>query len=816
MFARLYQNIVIEKPKTVLTLLILFLLVFGYHAKDFKLDASSDTLLLENDPDLEYLREISNKYGAKDFLILTYTPKKKLISDSSINNLLSLKYKIQSLKWVHSVITLLDIPLLNSTDQTLTEKLQNFSTLKSEGIDRSKGFNEILNSPVFRNFIISEDGNTTAIIVNIKEDKKLKELISKNNQYKKKIKNNEKTVNYDQFVIEFENYKSLNKKINHKNILEIRELIKNYESIGKIHLGGIPMIADDMMSFIKNDIIVFGAGVFLFIVATLWFVFRKLLWIIVPLGSCFFAVTIMMGLLGLLGWKVTVISSNFIALMLILTMAMNIHMSVRYLQIKKENPNLKNINVILMTTNKMFWPILYTVLTTVCAFLSLIFSEIKPIIDFGWMMTLGLFTSFVITFTLLPTILNFLSNNKIEIEEEKKSIVTSYLSNVAINNSKIIFSITSLIIFLSIIGISKLEVENSFINYFNKNTEIYKGMKLIDDKLGGTTPLEIILKFPGKSKATKTDDDFDDWEEDEDLNNDKYWFTKDKIDKIDKVHNYLNTLDGVGKVLSFSSILQVAKQLNNDKELGTLEMGVLYSKIPDSIKKEIIDPYISIKDNEARINLRIKDSQKGLRRNELINKIQYDLENKLNLKKKEFRLAGVLILFNNLLQSLFKSQILTLGFVMIGIFIMFLVLFRNLTLSFIGVIPNFIAAFFILGIIGLLGIPLDMMTITIAAITIGIAVDNSIHYIYRFKEEFSSYKNYKKTIKVCHSTVGTAILNTSITIIFGFSILVFSNFIPTIYFGVFTGIAMLVAMLSVLTLLPKLLLIIKPFGTQTT
>ena len=816
MFARLYQNIVIEKPKTVLTLLILFLLVFGYHAKDFKLDASSDTLLLENDPDLEYLREISNKYGAKDFLILTYTPKKKLISDSSINNLLSLKYKIQSLKWVHSVITLLDIPLLNSTDQTLTEKLQNFSTLKSEGIDRSKGFNEILNSPVFRNFIISEDGNTTAIIVNIKEDKKLKELISKNNQYKKKIKNNEKTVNYDQFVIEFENYKSLNKKINHKNILEIRELIKNYESIGKIHLGGLPMIADDMMSFIKNDIIVFGAGVFLFIVATLWFVFRKLLWIIVPLGSCFFAVTIMMGLLGLLGWKVTVISSNFIALMLILTMAMNIHMSVRYLQIKKENPNLKNINVILMTTNKMFWPILYTVLTTVCAFLSLIFSEIKPIIDFGWMMTLGLFTSFVITFTLLPTILNFLSNNKIEIEEEKKSIVTSYLSNVAINNSKIIFSITSLIIFLSIIGISKLEVENSFINYFNKNTEIYKGMKLIDDKLGGTTPLEIILKFPGKSKATKTDDDFDDWEEDEDLNNDKYWFTKDKIDKIDKVHNYLNTLDGVGKVLSFSSILQVAKQLNNDKELGTLEMGVLYSKIPDSIKKEIIDPYISIKDNEARINLRIKDSQKGLRRNELINKIQYDLENKLNLKKKEFRLAGVLILFNNLLQSLFKSQILTLGFVMIGIFIMFLVLFRNLTLSFIGVIPNFIAAFFILGIIGLLGIPLDMMTITIAAITIGIAVDNSIHYIYRFKEEFSSYKNYKKTIKVCHSTVGTAILNTSITIIFGFSILVFSNFIPTIYFGVFTGIAMLVAMLSVLTLLPKLLLIIKPFGTQTT
>jgi predicted RND superfamily exporter protein len=415
---------------------------------------------------------------------------------------------------------------------------------------------------------------------------------------------------------------------------------------------------------------------------------------------------------------------------------------------------------------------------------------------------------------LLPTILNFLSSNKVEIKEKNKSIITDFLSNVAINNSKTIYSVTALVIFLSIIGISKLELENSFINYFNKNTEIYKGMKLIDDKLGGTTPLEIILKFPAKSKETKEDDEFDDWDEDENSNNDKYWFTKDKIDKITKVHNYLDGLENVGKVLSFSSILQVAEQLNNNKELGTLEMGILYSKMPDSIKKEIIDPYISIKDNEARINLRIIDSKKNLRRNELINKIQNDLENKLNLNKDEFKLAGVLILFNNLLQSLFKSQILTLGLVMVGIFIMFLILFKNLTLSFIGVVPNFIAAFFILGIIGLLGIPLDMMTITIAAITIGIAVDNSIHYIYRFKEEFSSTKNYESTLKLCHSTVGTAILNTSITIVFGFSILVFSNFIPTIYFGVFTGLAMLLAMISVLTLLPSLILLTKPFGKK--
>lgn len=815
MFARLYQSTVIEKPRTILTLLILCLLFFGYYTKDFKLDASSDTLLIENDPDLKYLREITDRYGAKEFLVLTFTPKESLISDSSINNLLNLKKEIQNFDWVHSVITILDIPLLNNSDKPLSERLENIVTLKNNNVDRDKGFNEIVNSPVFRNFVVSEDGTTTAIIVNIKEDQKLKNLIIKNNEFKERINNKEKVNNYDEFKIEFENYKNLVKKKNHENILEIRKLIQNYAEMAKIHLGGIPMIADDMMSFIKNDIVIFGTGVFLFIVATLWFIFRKFVWIIVPLSSCFFAIVIMTGLLGMLGWKVTVISSNFIALMLILTMAMNIHMSVRYLQIKKNNSDIPNSSIILITTAKMFWPILYTVLTTICAFLSLIFSEIKPIIDFGWMMTLGLITSFFVTFTLLPTILNFISKDKIEIKEESKSIVTNFLANVSIYNSKIIFSLTFLIIILSIVGISKLEVENSFINYFNKNTEIYKGMKLIDDKLGGTTPLEIILKFPAKSEEAKEDDEFDDWDEDENSNNDKYWFTKDKIDKITKVHNYLDGLENVGKVLSFSSILQVAEQLNNNKELGTLEMGVLYSKMPDSIKKEIIDPYISIKNNEARINLRIIDSKKNLRRNELINKIQNDLENKLNLNKDEFKLAGVLILFNNLLQSLFKSQILTLGFVMVGIFIMFLILFKNLTLSFIGVVPNFIAAFFILGIIGLLGIPLDMMTITIAAITIGIAVDNSIHYIYRFKEEFSSTKNYESTLKLCHSTVGTAILNTSITIVFGFSILVFSNFIPTIYFGVFTGIAMLLAMISVLTLLPKLILIIKPFGPQS-
>ena len=789
MLAKFYQKKISENTRFILSILFICLLTSLYFSKDFRLDASSETLLLDGDPDLRYLNEINERYNSKEFLVLTYSPKESMISNSSINNLLSLKYKIQSLEWVHNVITVLDVPLLNSSDETLNEKLRNFSTLKSEGIDKESGFSEILNSPVFKNFVISEDGKTSGIIVYIKEEKKLNDK----NDIKK-----------------LQNYKDSKNKKNRENIKEIRDIIKEYSKNSKIYLGGIPMIADDMMSFIKNDIIIFGVGVLFFILATLWLIFKKVIWIIVPLSSCLFAVLIMIGVLGFLGWKVTVISSNFIALMLILTMAMNIHISTRFLQLKKEFPNLNKSKIIELTTSKMFLPILYTVLTTICAFLSLIFSGIKPVIDFGWMMTVGLITSILTTFTLLPCLLSlYPEKNLFEIHQNKKSKITNFLENFTIKNINIIFASSILLILISIFGISKLKVENSFINYFNKNTEIYKGMKLIDEKLGGTTPLDIILKFPKEISETELNNE-DDWGEEDD-DDTKYWFTKDKIDKIRKVHNYVESLEHVGKVLSFSSVLKVAEGLNNNRPLGSLEMGILYTKLPENIKNEIVTPYISITESEARINLRLKDSNKNLRRNDFINQIENDLKNKLNFKPEEFKLAGVLIIFNNLLQSLFKSQILTLGFVMLGIFFMFLVLFRNIKLSIIGVVPNFIAAFLILGIIGIFDIPLDMMTITIAAITIGIAVDNSIHYIYRFKEELLKLNDYNKTLKVCHSTVGVAILNTSITIVFGFSILVLSNFIPTIYFGIFTGLAMIFAMILVLTLLPSFLLTFKPF-----
>ena len=820
MFGYIYKKIIIDFSKITVACLTILIGFSLFQAKNFNLDASSDALLLEGDPDLKYLREVNQTYGSKDFLFLTYTPISSFVEKETILNLQLLKSKVEKLTWVDSVITIIDVPLLKSTDEGLMERLKNYKTLAYPEIDRKRGFEEILNSPIYKNYVISEDGKTSGIVVYLKKDERLAEYIKvKEKYFNQSIESGlskEEKRNYKKFLKEYEEYKNLYNVRNHQNITEIRDVINKYGENAKIHLGGIPMIADDMMSYIKNDIVVFGIGVFIFIIFTLWLIFRNFKWVAMPLLGCATSVIIMIGLLGLIGWKVTVISSNFIALMLILNMAMNIHVTVRFLQLKKEFPKLTKSEAVLEASNKMMLPILYTVLTTICAFLSLVFSGIKPIIDFGWMMTLGLIVSLFVTFLLLPSLLNiFSSDNEINIKDTEKSLITSALSSFTKNNKTIIFGFTFLIILLSIVGISKLEVENSFINYFDKETEIYKGMKKIDDDLGGTTPLNIILKFPAKQKISVEEDEFSEWEEEDETseNKEKYWFTRDKMDKIIKVHDYLESLPEIGKVLSFGSILRVAEDLNN-RELQSLEIAVLYSKIPDTIKKEIVTPYISVEKDEARISIRIKDSLENLRRNDLIKKINTELNTKLNFEKDEYKLTGVLILFNNLLQSLFKSQILTLGIVMLGIFLMFFILFRNLVISFIGVVPNFIAAFFILGIIGLLGIPLDMMTITIAAITIGIAVDNSIHYIYRFKEEFKKLNDYNKTLDRCHSTVGIAILNTSLTIVFGFSILVLSNFIPTIYFGVFTGIAMLLAMISVLTLLPKLILILKPFNVD--
>ena len=810
---QLYKKF-LERPKLILIALILIFSFSVYNAKNFQLDASADSLLLENDPDLNYLRSVNERYSSEEFFVITYSPKKK-INEESLKELRKFVDEINNIKWVSKSISVLNAPLFESSDLPLIEKIKNIQYIVTPGIEINRALNELKNSPVYKKLIINEDATTFGIVVYIKDNKEYLSALKTNKIFLDKQQNSKLS---EKDLKEFESQNKILEKLkkeHNKNLefynIEIRSHISKYKNIADINLSGIPMIADDLISFVKKDITVFGSGVFIFIIITLWFIFRDIRWVVFPLLSCFLSIAIMVGMLGYLNWKVTVISSNFISLMLILTMEINIHYVERYKQLQAEFPKKKENYLAYLTTTKIFTPILYAVLTTALAFLSLIFCDIKPVIDFGWMMTLGLFISLFVSMILLPYLIIKFKPKATPIHESKESKLAEIFSSIALNQRFLVLAFSTIILILSIYGLTKLKVENSFINYFDKKTEIYQGMKLIDEKLGGTTPLEIILKFKDSdSKSNKNDDDFF---QDSDSNEykDSYWFTNFRVNNIVNVHQYLETLPEIGKVLSFYSVLQLGEKINDNKKLGPLEMAILYSKLPDDIKKSIVTPYVSIENNEARISLRIIDSNPNLNRKELLIKIQKDLEEKLNLNKDEFKITGILVIFNNLLQSLFDSQIKTLGITFAGIFILLLILFKSLSWSIVAAIPNFTAALFILGSLGLFNIPLDMMTITIASISVGIAIDNSIHYIYRFREEFKINKNYKKTIEICHKSVGKAIVNASLTIVFGFSILIFSNFIPSIYFGIFTGLAMLTAMTLVLTLMPQLIAIIKPF-----
>lgn len=819
-----YRSVVLNHPVFTIFLLMLVFGFFVSHAKDFKLDASADALLLENDEDLKIFRDLNERYAIKDFLFVTFTPNLDLFSDSSLHIIASLRDELKQLELTDSIVTLLDVPLVKQIKGSLSEVTNNYRTLESDDVDKVKAKAELLSSPIYKELIISLDGNTTALQVNLKGNNTFRELLHKRNalllRQEEGILTSDESKQLEEVSDAFALLKNEINQKDHQNILNIRAIMKKYEQFGALHLGGVTMITDDMVSFIKNDLLVFGIGVFVFLVVMLSIIFRKPRWVILPLLSCAFAGALMIGLLGLVGWNVTVISSNFISLMLIITMSMNVHLVVRYRQLRNDLPDFNQQDLVMEMASKMVWPCFYTALTTIMAFGSLVVSGIKPVIDFGWMMTIGLTVTFVTTFLLFPALLVLMKKPELEQDKHDGFQMMHILSAFTVNHGNKILLLSVLLVVVSGIGISKLEVENSFINYFSKDTEIYRGLKLIDDKLGGTTSLDIILKFEEEPEEELSGDLAD---EEDDFNFDfgggaegdpaDYWFTPDKLDDVKKIHDYLEGLPAVGKVLSLASLIRVGEDVNQG-EFDAFELAIVYKRMPEDLKSSMIDPYISIEDNEARINLRILDSLENLRRKELLEQIHSDLTGKLGFSEDRIAISGLLVLYNNMLQSLFKSQILTLGVVMVGIALMLLVLFRSVPLAIIGIIPNILAAGIILGLMGWFRIPLDMMTITIAAITIGIAVDNSIHYIYRFREEFARRQDYIETLHYCHANIGKAVFYTAITIIVGFSILVMSNFIPTIYFGLLTAFAMLVAFFAALTLLPKLILIWKPFTPQ--
>lgn len=897
--SEVYFYCVLKKPLLTLIILLLSIGLLSTQLPKLKIDASSDALTLEYDKDLDYFREIAKRYQSGDFLVITYTPKQDLFTDQTLDHLAQLRDELLKVEGISGANSILDVPLLYSPPVSLTEVAKGIKTLSDGGVDYGLAKQEFLNSPIYKDMLLGPDGKTTAILLTLATDNRYIELVRERDALRQQRDTSglspESAAKLEAVSKVFLDYRTESAVESRERVQAVRDVVAKYKTDAAIFVGGVTMITADMVDFISSDIMVFGIGIVLFIIIILSIIFRQWQFVFLPLLTCVTSLVFMLSFLGAIDWRLTIISSNFVALLLIVCLMITIHLIVRYQEFCVENSIESGIDAreenLRSTLNFMFKPCLYTALTTIVAFTSLVVSGIRPVIDFGWMMTIGLSAAFFFAFIIIPAGLMVLPKTKVDRRKDNSAALTLLFSRFTEKRGGLILFLGLVAVAVSVVGMSRLKVENRFIDYFHSSTEIHQGMLVIDQQLGGTITLDVILdrKKPNtaqvtqKSEATQNSsgieiesdefssaasddpfandpfapavaapdefeqnagddpfadtgdpfaqDDTDPFEQDtfeqapfasnttnaasqSDINlTNNYWFTQVGMERIEEVHNYLESLSEVGKVQSLAMAYKVARDLNG-KSLNNFELALMGKALPEDITSFLIDPYLAKDQEQTRITMRVKETDINLQRDELLKVVRNHLVSELEFDEEQVNLTGVLVLYNNMLQSLFSSQILTIGAVFIGILLMFIVLFRSLSLSLIALIPNMLAALAVLGGMGLAGIPLDMMTITIAAIAVGIGVDDAVHYIYRYREEFNKEKNYIKAMHNAHGSIGKAMYYTSVTVIVGFSILALSKFIPSIYFGLLTSLAMFAAIVASLTLLPKLILIFKPLGNE--
>lgn len=842
----LYQTVVFKHAKYVLLLIALLLLVLSPHAAKFRLDASSDSLVLENDKSLKYFRDVVANYSTADFLILTYSPLEgaDLFSDEVLQDIVVLRERLLELSEADSVISILDVPLVQSPPLTLSELNGAPQLLLDDETDRNLAREELRSSQLYRDLLVSNDFSTTAIILPLKPDPDVTSLYKRRTELRE-LKSLNKLSDAELIELQQVTQEHLAKLTVFQNkqsqfIQQVRDVAAMHEDKASIFLGGLPMIVADSTQFIESDVVVFGSAAILVIIFILIVAFRQFGWVVMPLLTCVTTGFLVVCLLGLLDWPISVVSSNFMSLLLIITLSLNIHLIVRYRELRKEQPNNSQFELLTETVRSKFIPCVYTALTTMVAFASLIVSGIRPVIDFGWIMCLGIVMAVFITFTVFPSLaLMIRAKATTQNRDALSKVILSGAQQAT--NKRLLASIGFLLVTAcAAYGLMNLTVENRFIDYFKPNTEIYQGMIKIDEKLGGTTPMDIIIDAPNEffvqqqkiaerqqaldNEVLEEDDfldgfedEFDDFEDEfsdgaatENLTISSYWFNEQGLALVKAIQADLEALPETGKVLSLASSMSIFDNLKDAKPMDNIDLAFMHSVLSQENKDTLFTPYMSADGNQLHISIRVFETQKGLDREKLIDDVRQLLISRHGIKDEQINISGMLVLYNNMLNSLFSSQIMTLGTVFIVIFLMFIVLFQNAKLALITIIPNLFSAAVVLGVMGIFKIPLDLMTITIAAISVGIAVDNSIHFVHRFSDELAHTGDYAQSIRTTIDNVGQAMFYTTLVITSGFLIMVFSNFVPTMYFGVLTALAMVTALIANLIMLPMLIAKFKP------
>jgi uncharacterized protein len=809
-----YDRTVIAHPVITLFTAVLLVASLGMFAPRFQLDASSETLVMEHDEAVRFYRVIRARYESDDFLVVTYTPHGGLFTEPALDRLAQLRDALRGIDQVVSVMTLLDVPLLDGLDVSLTDLPSDPDALSCDGPDRVTDCRRAIDSGLYRNLLVSPDGNTSGIRVDLGQDELYRALQRERDLLRIRVQSEgidpagrRTLADLDARIAE---RSAVVRALEAAAIAEVREVIDGFRDEAVIHLGGVPMIAVDSIAFIRADLVNFGAAVGAFIVLILFIAFRRWYWVVLPVATCAATVVSMVGLLGLLGWPVTVVSSNFISLLLILNLALVVHLIVRYRELHELHPGHDQATLVRATVHSKFTPCLYTVLTTMVAFGSLLVSGIRPVIDFGWMMVIGLGIAFFLSFTLFPAALLLLRAGRPAALRNITGAITGAMAKMITARPGATLAVAAVLAVAGVSGAFQLSIENRFIDYFKKSTEIYQGMRLIDEQLGGTTPLDVIIDAP--PSVPDEDDEFEDeFAFDDEFGSDtgvasrSYWLNSLRLPEVRAVHEYLESLPGTGKVLSIATAMDMFGALEPRVLNQDFFLSVFYQRLPQAVKAALFDPYLSEDGNQVRFSIRVYESAPDLRRNQMLEEIHHHIAIEMGHGVEQVQLTGMMVLYNNMLQGLFRSQILTLGVVFAAIMLMFLVLFRSWRHSALGILPNLLSAALVLGLMGWAGIPLDLMTVTIAAITIGIGVDNTIHYIHRYREELALDGDAWAAVARCHGSIGRALYYTSVTIVLGFSVLALSAFIPTIYFGLLTGLAMTAALLANMTLLPVLL-----------
>ena len=796
---------ILKYPKQILFCCILFFFISLFYAIKLPIDASSESLILENDKDFKIYEEILQDYQTKDFLILAFIPKDgNVFSNHSLQILQKITQDIKKIPQVQDTLSILNAPLLKSTPNLeLQEILKINPTLLSKQTDKNLAKTEILNHPFYTQNIISKNAKTAGILIYLKEDIKLKELTQ--------LKNTANTQEEKQNIQNLIHTHKQNSQIhNAQTIQALKSLKEQYITEGKVYLGGIMLIASDMIDYVKSDLITYGTALSIILALMLWIFFRHIYFVALSFCVCLFSLVVSSGIFSFFGYQITIVSSNYVSLLLIISVSLIVHLIVSYLEFYEKFPKASQKNLVYAVMLNKASPSFFAVLTTIIGFLSLVFSKILPIIHLGIIMSIGVSVALIFTFMLFGAILVILPKpQKVKDLPKWHHIFLLKCANLATNKPKLIYTISFLCIVFSIYGIMNLKVENSFVNYFKDDSEIKQGLLIIDQDLGGTIPLEIIINFQDKSSKDSSLSDFEN-EFEEEFNvleqQDSYWFDSQKLRIAEKIHTYLANKEYIGSILSLHSLSMLVGSLGLGADDFTI--AFLYKNSPQNLKNQLFTPYANIAKNQMRFVFRTFDSNPNLKRNLFIHEIQNDLTTLLQNESVTFKINGMMVLYNNLLQSLIASQVDTLSLVIGAIFLVFVLIFRSFKLSVIALLTNLIPLGAIFGFLGISGIPLDLMGITIAAICLGIGVDDVIHYIHRYKEELKSH-SIKQAIIRSHSSIGNAMYYTTLIIVVGFCAMMTSNFIPTIYFGLLTTLVMLLMLAGSLILLPTFLITLK-------